>query len=288
MAAIGLVSVDSKIPNLALMKLSAWHKAQGDTVKAYEPLFDSPDRIYASKVFDFTADYGYYPEGAEIVRGGTGYDMTVELPPEIEAVYPDYDLYQCDYAMGFTTRGCIRRCPFCVVPRKEGRIRAVGDLYSFWRGQKRVKLLDNNLTSMPEHFELVVKQCIKERVRVDFSQGLDIRLVTLEMAELLAQVRLWKRIHFAWDDIAIGREVREGIKVLEQGGVSLHDVTFYVLIGFDSTPEQDLHRVETLRALRVNPFVMPYDKAESYQRRFARWCNNKAVFESCMWPDYKG
>ena len=121
-----------------------------------------------------------------------------------------------------------------------------------------------------------------------FSQGLDIRLVTLEMAELLAQVRLWKRIHFAWDDIAIGREVREGIKVLEQGGVSLHDVTFYVLIGFDSTPEQDLHRVETLRALRVNPFVMPYDKAESYQRRFARWCNNKAVFESCMWPDYKG
>jgi len=284
---IGIVAVDSKIPNLALMKLSTWHKAQGDSVKVYEPLFDRPDRLYASKVFNFTADYAYFPADVEIVRGGTGYDMAVELPAEVEAMYPDYDLYQCDYAMGFTTRGCIRRCPFCVVPAKEGPIRAVGDIHDFWRGQERLMLLDNNLTALPDHFELVVKQLIKERVKVNFSQGLDIRLLTLEMAQLLSQVRLWKRIHFAWDDVSIEASVRKGIETLQTGGVSLHDVTFYVLVGFNSTPAEDLHRVETLRGLGVNPFVMPFNKQDRYQRRFARWVNHKAIFKSVAWGEYR-
>lgn len=285
---IGLVDVDSKIPNLALMKLSAWHKAQGDSVKVYEPLFDRPDRLYASKVFNFTADYAYFPADVEIVRGGTGYDMAVELPAEVEAMYPDYDLYQCDYAMGFTTRGCIRRCPFCVVPAKEGPIRAVGDIHDFWRGQERLMLLDNNLTALPEHFELVVRQMIRERVKVNFSQGLDIRLLTLEMAELLSQVRLWKQIHFAWDDINIETDVRRGIRILQDNGVALYKVMFYVLIGFDSTPEEDLYRVEALRGMGVDPFVMPFDKHDDYQRRFARWVNHKAIFKSVPWEQYSG
>jgi len=284
---IGIVAVDSKIPNLALMKLAAWHKAQGDSVKLYEPLFDKPDRLYASKVFDFTSDYAYFPDGVELVRGGTGYDLTAELPAEAEAMFPDYELFGCDYAIGFTTRGCIRLCPFCVVPRKEGMIRAVGDIHDFWRGQEQLMLLDNNLTALPERFELVVGQLIKERVKVDFSQGLDIRLLTLEMARQLAQVRLWKRIHFAWDDAGIERSVRLGIEILKQGGVSLHDVTFYVLIGYNSTPEEDLHRVETLRALNVNPFVMPFDKQDRYQRRFARWVNHKAIFKTVPWEAYR-
>lgn len=283
---IGIVAVDSNIPNLALMKLSAWHKAQGDRVKIHEPLFDRPDRVYASKVFDFTSDYAYFPVGVEIVRGGTGYDLTTELPAEAEAMFPDYGLFGCDYAMGFTTRGCIRQCPFCVVPRKEGKIRAVGDIHSFWRGQDRLMLLDNNLTALPEHFELVVRQMIQERVRVDFSQGLDIRLLTLEMAQLLSKVRLWKRIHFAWDDVSIEASVRKGIETLQTGGVSLHDVTFYVLVGFNSTPAEDLYRVETLRGLGVNPFVMPFNKQDRYQRRFARWVNHKAIFKSVSWEAY--
>lgn len=285
---IGIVAVDSKIPNLALMKLSTWHKAQGDSVKVYEPLFDRPDRLYASKVFNFTADYAYFPADVEIVRGGTGYDMAVELPAEVEAMYPDYDLYQCDYAMGFTTRGCIRRCPFCVVPAKEGPIRAVGDIHDFWRGQERLMLLDNNLTALPEHFELVVRQMIRERVKVNFSQGLDIRLLTLEMAELLSQVRLWKQIHFAWDDINIETDVRRGIRILQDNGVALYKVMFYVLIGFDSTPEEDLYRVEALRGMGVDPFVMPFDKHDDYQRRFARWVNHKAIFKSVPWEQYSG
>ena len=127
---------------------------------------------------------------------------------------------------------------------------------------------------------------IRERVKVNFSQGLDIRLLTLEMAQLLSQVRLWKRIHFAWDDVSIEASVRKGIETLQTGGVSLHDVTFYVLVGFNSTPAEDLYRVETLRGLGVNPFVMPFNKQDRYQRRFARWVNHKAIFKSVSWEAY--
>ena len=284
---VRLVDVDSKIPNLALMKISAYHKANGDDVDFYNPLFDKPDLIYASKVFDFTDDYLYYPADVELIRGGTGYDIALTLPDEIESQYPDYDLFRCDFAIGFTTRGCIRKCPFCVVPKKEGAIRPVGDIYDFWRGQDRLMLLDNNLTALPDQFERICKQLIKERVRVDFSQGLDIRLITAEMAQLLSQIRLWKRIHFAFDNIALEKQVRAGIKILTENGVSAHKLMFYVLIGFDSTPDEDLYRVEVLRGLGVDPFVMPYNKSDEYQKRFARWVNHKAIFKSVPWHEYK-
>lgn len=284
---VRLVDVDSKIPNLALMKISAYHKANGDDVDFYNPLFDKPDLVYASKVFDFTDDYLYYPADVELIRGGTGYDIALTLPDEIENQYPDYDLFRCDFAIGFTTRGCIRKCPFCVVPKKEGAIRPVGDIYDFWRGQDRLMLLDNNLTALPDQFERICKQLIKERVRVDFSQGLDIRLITAEMAQLLSQIRLWKRIHFAFDNIALEKQVREGIKILIDNGVAAHKLMFYVLIGFDSSPDEDLYRVELLRGLGVDAFVMPYNKDDDYQRRFARWVNHKAIFKSVPWHEYK-
>lgn len=281
---IGLIDIDSKIPNLALMKISAWHKTQGDEVKFYDPLLDKPDRVYASKVFNFTPDYQYWPD-CEIVKGGSGYDLKTELPPEVESLYPDYSLYNCDYAIGFTTRGCIRNCQFCIVPRKEGKIRAVGDIYNFWHGQKRLMLLDNNLTALPDHMEKVCKQLIKEKIQTDFNQGLDIRLITDDMAQLLAKVRLWKQIHFAFDDVRLERQVREGISILTKH-MPASRLMFYVLIGFNSTPEEDLYRVETLRGLGVDPFVMPYDKRDPYQRHFARWCNRKEIFKTVAWKDY--
>lgn len=285
---VSLVSVDSKIPNLALMKLSAYHKANGDHVTLFNPLFDRPDRIYASKVFSTTPDYLYFPTGIEIIYGGTGYNLTTTLSTDIETMYPDYELFGCDYAMGFTTRGCINNCSFCVVPQKEGKIRAVGDIYDFWRGQERLMLLDNNLTALPDHFKLVVGQIIKERVKVSFSQGLDIRLLNEEMANLLSKVRLWKQIHFAWDDVRSENSIRQGIDILKRSGIALYNVTFYVLIGFNSTPIEDLYRVEVLKSLGVNPFVMPYDRSVLYQRRFARWCNHKAIFKTVPWHKYKG
>lgn len=282
---IGLIDVDSKIPNLTLMKISAWHKTQGDEVKFYDPLLDKPDRVYASKIFDFTPDFQYWP-ACEVIKGGSGYDLKTALPKEMEDVYPDYDLYDCDYAIGFTTRGCIRKCPFCIVPKKEGPIRVVGDIYGFWRGQKRIMLLDNNLTALPDHMEKICKQLIKEKVLVDFNQGLDIRLITDDMARLLAKVRLWKQIHFAFDDVQLEKSVREGIAILTKY-MPASRLMFYVLIGFNSTPEEDLYRVEVLRGLGVDPFVMPYDKSDPYQRHFARWCNHKAIFKTVKWEDYR-
>lgn len=285
---IGLVDVDSRIPNLALMKISAYHKALGDHVGLYAPLFDSPDLIYASKVFDYTLDYDYYPPDVPVLKGGTGYNLTETLLDEIEKQYPDYALYNCGYAMGFATRGCSRECAFCVVPRKEGYVKAVGDIYDFWRGQEYLKLLDNNLTAIPDHYEQIVKQLVKEKIKTDFSQGLDIRFMTAEMARLLSKVRLWKQIHFAWDNMDDESAVRRGIEVLVANGVSRRKIMFYVLIGFTTTEQEDLYRVEVLRGLNVSPFVMPYNKQDKYQRRFARWCNHKAIFKTVPWERYAG
>lgn len=286
---VAIHPVDSLIPNLASMKQATYYKSLGHKVKRYEPLFDNsnkPDLILESKIFDFTQDETFYPEGVKVVRGGLANDIKSELPPEIENCCPDYDFLGCDYAMGFTSRGCIRKCKFCKVPEKEGNIRAVTDIYNFWRGQTHLKLLDNNLTALPDHFELVCKQLTKEKVYADFNQGLDIRLINADMAKLLSKVRLWKQIHFAFDNIGSESAVRRGIEVLTSNGVARNKLMFYVLIGFDSAPEEDLYRVELLRSLKVDPFVMPFNKMDIYQRRFARWVNHKAVFKSVKWEEY--
>ena len=283
---VGLCQVDGKMPNLALMKLSAWHKAQGNEVAWFSPL-EVFDRVYASKVFDFTADNAYLSPSA--IRGGTGYDLTTNLPPEVEAMCPDYTLYpKMDYALGFTTRGCVRRCPFCVVPRKEGALRVVGDLDTFWAGQRQVVLLDNNLTAAPmEHWRRIVGQLTSRRLVADFTQGLDARLLTEEHAADLARIRTAKRIHFAWDSPADEPAVRRAVELLRRR-LPLGRLTFYVLIGFDTTPAEDLYRVETLRGLGVDSFVMPYQKADTYQAAFARWVNRKAIFKTVPWERYAG
>lgn len=284
---IGLIDVDSKIPNLALMKISAYHKAKGDVVDFYNPLLNIPEKIYASKIFDFTDDYDYFPNPSKVEKGGSGYNLDKTLDDEIENQYPDYSLYNCEYAMGFTTRGCVRNCDFCIVPEKEGKIRAVNDIYDFWDGQEKLKLLDNNLTAHKRQFDRTLNQLIKENIKTDFNQGLDIRLITPEQARLLSKIRLWGQIHFAFDDPSIESQVRKGIKILKNNGVKPYKLMFYVLIGYDTTKEEDLHRVDVLDSLGVDPFVMPYDKSDSYQKDFARWVNHKAIFNSVKWDEYK-
>lgn len=283
---VALIQVDGTQPNLALMKLSAWHKAQGDGVDVSPVPGVHYDRAYKAKVFDFSPEYPYRIHADEIVQGGTGYDLTTVLPEEVEAICPDYDAFHVDHAVGYTTRGCVRKCPFCVVPAKEGLIYRVADLSNFWRGQERVQLLDNNLTASPKDFEQTCLQLIDAKVRTDFSQGLDLRLITVEQARMLRQVRLWKQIHFAWDNIGEEREILAGLARLKEAGLAYHKIMLYVLIGFDSTPEEDLYRVETLRGLGVDPFVMPFLKSDPYQRRFARYVNMKAVFKTVKWSEY--
>ncbi len=203
---IGLIDVDGhNFPNLPLMKLSAWHKQQGDTVGWYDPLtawINPPDKVYMSKVFTFTPDYQHPVCAGEVIKGGTGYNYPSggdPLPPEIEHIYPDYSLYPdlCkDTAYGFLTRGCPRGCDFCIVGKKEGKCSVkVADLSEFWNGQKNIILLDPNMFACRDWKELS-QQLIDSGAWVDFSQGCDIRIMTEEKAEYIRQMKI-KQIHFA-------------------------------------------------------------------------------------------
>lgn len=292
---IGLIDVDGhNFPNLPLMKISAWHKSKGDTIEWYEPMFSGHcDRVYMSKVFTFTEDYQYYIDTAEIIRGGTGYnypDGGESLPDEIEHIYPDYSIYSRlipeveDTAYGFLTRGCPRGCDFCIVEKKEGkRSKKVADLSEFWRGQKNIVLLDPNMFACPDWKELS-QQLINSGAWIDFSQGCDIRLMTREKAEYIKRMKI-KQIHFAWDKY----EDREMIvpKFDEFKRITEWDkrkLGVYVLTNFNTTHEQDLERIYTLRELGYWPYVMIYEKEKlprgHITRKLQRWVNMRAIFEN--------
>jgi len=271
---IALYDVDSRIPNLVLMKISAYHKSQGDSIEWYSPLLkDDYDKIYASKVFK-DSDNGYLDydkENFEIGGSGSNYLMKV-LPPEIEHIYPDYELYDCDYAMGFITRGCIRKCEFCIVPKKEGKIRKNAEITEFWKGQDKIKLLDNNILAYQDHiWELQI--LADTNCKIDFNQGLDIRLINHANAKILREIKKWVgyELRFAFDDPKLANLIKKKLDILKQRQIKR--CRFYVLIGYNTTPKEDMERVNLLKELRQSVFVMPYDKSNDYQKRFARWVN---------------
>lgn len=292
---IGLIDVDGhNFPNLALMKISAWHKANGDTVEWCLPL-DRYDIVYQSKVFDetYSPDIDWIPMADKIIKGGTGYGLDNELPNEIEHIYPDYSIYSeltRDTAYGFLTRGCPRGCEFCIVASKEGRRSyKVADLSEFWNGQKHIKLLDPNILACRVHLSLL-HQLAKSKAYVDFTQGLDIRLTNERNIDLLNRIKI-KDIHFAWDN-----PKDDLIPYFEQyKNLAKHKVhgsfgTVYCLTNFGSTMGENLHRIYTLRDLGYDPYVMIYDKpnAPKVVKDLQRWCNNRFIFKSCKWfEDYK-
>lgn len=290
---VAIYDVDSKIPNLALMKISAWHKSQGDSVEIYSPLFQAEyDKIYASKIFNFSDGSMLNPE--KMVIGGTGYDMKKELPQEIEDMVPDYSIYNYPHNIGFTMRGCRLKCSFCVVPEKEGKPYGVMTISEIWtqRNSDFILLLDNDFFGNPEWRDRI-EELQSLQLRVNFSQGLNIRNIKPDQAEAVASVRFRnisgkkKQVHFAWDDPRHEKLIHKGIDTCLKAGLKAHQMAFYVLIGYHSTPEQDLHRVEVLRNYGCDPFVMPYDKEDMYQAKFTRWVNHKAIFNSVPWSEYR-
>lgn len=283
---IRLVDIDGKMPNLALMKISTFYKQFGHDVAWHNPLFDNSvgfDKLYISKLFNFSPNYQYVPADVEVFKGGTGYDLTTKLPEEIEQINkPDYLLYpQHDYSIQFFSRGCIRKCPFCVVPQKEGNIKSVDPMELNPKG-KHIEVLDNNFFANPE-WKIAINQLLEWKQPVNFS-GIDVRIMDEEQAFQLNKIKLFKQLSIAWDNPKqnILPQLKEMLKYIKP-----YKIQCYVLIGYWSTPEQDLYRVEKLRELKIDPFVMPFDKSNSYQKDFARWVNHKAVFKSVKWQDYK-
>jgi len=298
---IGLIDVDGhNFPNIPLMKISAYHKKRGDAVEWYDPLFTGHvDKVYMSKVFSFTPDYQYFVDADEIVKGGSGYcislvngkevfDKTkdIPLPKEIEHIYPDYSLYGItDTAYGFLTRGCPRGCDFCHVEAKEGRMsRKVADLSEFWSGQKNIVLCDPNILACRQWKDLL-QQLIDSKAWVDINQGLDIRLMTEEKAEMLKRIKS-KNFHFAWDryqDKSIILPKFEMFKTIT--GIDYRKLGVYVLCNFDTSIDEDLERIYTLRDLGYSPYVMLYDKEHIPKghilRKLQRWVNNRFIFAKC-------
>lgn len=285
---VGLIDVDGhNFPNLPLMKLSAWHKRQGDSVEWYEPLFSGHlDRVYMSKVFTFTPDYPYYVNADEVIKGGTGYfypDGGKSLEPEIEHIYPDYGLYGItETAYGFLTRGCPRGCDFCIVGKKEGlKSYKVADLSEFWKGQKEIVLLDPNTLACREHMDLL-GQLKESGAWVDFSQGIDARLLTEQNSEAIKDIKI-KMLHFAWDRMKDEEKILPKLKMFKDiTGINRRKTVVYTLINFDSTHEEDLYRIYTLREMGFNPYVMVYDKENAPEicRKVQRWVNCRPVWET--------
>lgn len=302
---IGLFDVDShNFPNLPLMKISAYHKKQGDEVEFVFPL-KHYDKIYVSKVFgdEYTQMPNFCLQADEIIYGGTGFAITVEngkevyhkdrdpdLPYEIEHIYPDYSLYPeltKDTAYGFLTRGCCNNCDFCIVSKKEGMCSyKVADLSEFWCGQKNICLLDANILACKDRMDLL-KQLSDSKAWVDFTQGLDARFITAEVSQELSFVKK-KVVHFAFDFMKNESAILHGLENYREYNKGNDKDSVYILTNYNTTFEEDLYRVRKVQSLGFSPDVRIYRKSTAPQiiRDLQRWCNNRLLYRSCDFMDY--
>lgn len=311
---IGLIDVDGKLPNLALMKLSSFYKAAGEHVEFVRPDAGRKeyDKIYASAIFQKSQQecqhlQEYYGERIEI--GGTGWDITKKLPEDIEKMEPDYGLYTADMiypkisgimtkerrkkkaqqivdaGMGFTSRGCIRNCPFCLVPKKEGKFRQASEIKDLINPRSNVLTLnDNNITADPYCIDKLRE--IRERnLIVDINQGCDVRLVTPDIAKAMSEVRHLRSLHYAWDLMKFEKQVIEGIGIISRF-IPPHKHMCFCLVGFDTSFEEDMYRVKKLESLGVRTYIMRYNERRDDIRlnHFARWVNS-FIYKAC--PDFE-
>ena len=270
-----LIDIDSTIPNLALNKIALFHKQKGDEVIWNNELFSSiSDKIYVSCIFTKNRDKCLEWEG-RVEIGGSGYDLNKKLPPEIDAI-------KAKINWGFTTRGCIRNCDFCFVPKMEGLIHPVGDIYDIWDGKsKKITIMDNNILASGKHFEMIIEQIKKEKIKVDFNQGLDVRLLDEKKALLLSSIR-HDEYKFSWDG------VEDLTKQLKFAREMLGQCTIFVICGYFRTFEEDLNRFEIIKSIGHCGYCMRHEKVYSDKRyiQLARWVNQHHMFKKTTFQEF--
>jgi len=289
-----LVEVDGKMPNLALMKLSSFHKAQGDTVGFNVA---EPDLVYISCIFTQNLAQAkgissFYPHSKALV-GGPGIGEPNSLPKHVEHLMPDYDLYGIDYSLGFTTRGCIRSCPFCIVPKLEGHFREYAKISEFHHpDHDKIILLDNNILAS-KRLDEKIDYLLDHDLKVSVCQGLDARLTTERIATRLTDLQSYnvhftkQFYYFAWDLMENERDVLRGLQNMIDAGTHARKLMVYTLVGFNTTHDQDWYRFKKLREIGVDPFIMKYNnrKDDAFLNHFARWVN-KRIYKVCEFSDY--
>jgi len=282
---IALIQIESTIFNTAYMQISTFFKASRHAVEFWDPkrypmAYGLFDKVFCSSLFTYT-DKSFVPLG--VTCGGTGYDVKSRLPKAIEECQLDYSIYpDCRKSFLWFSRGCYRKCPWCVVPEKEGMIRSV-QLKNLNPKGEYIVVCDNSFFANPNWAEAII--CLQHLNQpLDF-QGIDVRTITKAQALALARLRHHKRIKFAWDVPSDEEKVLAGIgRMLKY--LRAYRLMCYVLIGYSSTKPQDLHRIKVLRDMNIDPYVMPFDKDDLYQRSLARYVNNKKIFKKASWTDY--
>ena len=311
---IGLIDVDSKIPNLALMKISTYYKNLGEKVEFVAPGKEY-EKIFASAIFTRSHDECLKLQelhGSKIEIGGTGWDLKKTLDDAIEHSKPDYDLYTADMiavrqrgimtkarklqkateivnaGMGFTSRGCVRKCGFCFVPKKEGSFRDVAEIKDLINPRSNVLILhDNNLTADPYCIDKLHE--IRDRgLVVDINQGCDVRLVNEDISKALSEVKHLRSLHYAWDLMGFENQVMDGIKTLSKY-IKPYKHMCFMLIGFNTSFDEDMYRFRKLVEMKVDPFAMVYnenEKGDVRLKHFARWVNSR-IYKSCKFEEYE-
>ena len=290
---IGLLAVDSKYPNLALMKISSYHKSNGDRVEWYSS-FESYDIVYMSKIFSFTEDYGYFIDSEVIEKGGTGYNILKCLPGNIDAVQPDYSIYPSidkRTAYGFITRGCPNKCKWCVVPEKEGRVHSYMDVDDIAiDGRTNLILMDNNILASDYGIKQIEK-IADRKYRVDFNQGLDARLVTDDISCLLSKVRWIDKIRFGCDTQAQIQWCMNAISKIDSRRTNPAYYLLYTIL--DGSIEECYSRLSYFRGMQnvvvhAQPFRNPHKRnvIPMWQKDMARWANRRELYKSTDFKDY--
>ncbi len=296
-----LIQIDGKWPNLALMKLSKYHKVKGDKVcliwinrrEHYGDEVVIPDKVYVSCIFTKNRATAlgmaqfYRTLGAEVITGGSGINLKVNLPEEVENQIPDYELFGLDYSIGFSSRGCIRHCKPCIVPEKEGYIR---ETPLNWIVHQKAKLLDNNFLASP-NWKQKLREFRDRDIEICMTQAFDIRLVNEEVAKELSETKSRNNLftrrcyYFAFDSPELEPIITEKLALLQDNGIRPYCQLYYVLVGYNTTHEQDLHRVEFLHKKGCMAFVMKYHNNDPWLNKLANWCNGR-YYKVCEFKDY--